>query len=144
LSTLVRMRNDVGPVMVTRYNLYVSAPVNGVIIPPLSTGQGIDKIDELAKNTLPASMATEWTDLTYMQIKAGNQAMYVFALAVVLVLLGLAGRFKILKFPLGVLWLWRCAGSVSSPECCCAGSPWTFSCRSASWCSSASRVRTPS
>ncbi len=103
LSTLARIRDDVGPVMVTRYNLYPSAPVNGVIIPPLSTGQGISVVEGLAEQTLPRSMQTEWTDLTYMQIKAGNTAMYVFALAVVFVFLALAALYESWTLPLAVI-----------------------------------------
>ena len=44
-------------------------------------------IDRMAVRTLPLSMKTEWTELTLMQIRAGNTAMYVFALAVVFVFL---------------------------------------------------------
>src|SRR5262249_26888670 len=77
LSTLVLVRGVGGPVMVTRYNLYGSAPVTGIIYPTvMSTGQGIEVVEKLAEETLPRSMGTEWTDLTYMQIKAGNTAMY--------------------------------------------------------------------
>jgi multidrug efflux pump len=89
--------------MVTRYNLYASAPVNGIIIPPLSSGQGIEVVERLADQTLPRSMATEWTDLTYMQIKAGNTAMYVFALAVVFVFLALAALYESWALPLAVI-----------------------------------------
>jgi multidrug efflux pump len=103
LNTLVRMSDVGGPVMVTRYNLYASAPINGVIIPPLSTGQGIAKVEEIVAETLPRTMATEWTDLTYMQIKAGNTAMYVFGLAVVLVFLALAALYESWSLPLAVI-----------------------------------------
>jgi hydrophobe/amphiphile efflux-1 (HAE1) family protein len=103
LSTLVRVSSVGGPVMVTRYNLYVSAPVNGIVIPPLSSGQGIAAIEELEQKTLPPSMASEWTDLTYMQIKAGNTAMYVFGLAVVFVFLALAALYESWSLPLAVI-----------------------------------------
>ncbi|HEV8062191.1 MAG TPA: multidrug efflux RND transporter permease subunit, partial [Gemmataceae bacterium] len=103
LSTLVRMSNVGGPVMVTRYNLYASAPVNGIIIPPLSSGEGIKVVDDLVDTVLPRSMGAEWTDLTYMQIKAGNTAMYVFGLAVVFVFLALAALYESWSLPLAVI-----------------------------------------
>ncbi len=103
LSTLVRMTNVGGPVMVTRYNLYASAPVNGIIIPPLSSGEGIKVVDDLVDTVLPRSMGAEWTDLTYMQIKAGNTAMYVFGLAVVFVFLALAALYESWSLPLAVI-----------------------------------------
>jgi multidrug efflux pump len=103
LSTLVRMSDVGGPIMVTRYNLYATAPITGLIIPPLSTGQGIAIVDRLVDEVLPRSMAAEWTDLTYMQIKAGNTALYVFPLAVVFVFLALAALYESWSLPLAVI-----------------------------------------
>ena len=103
LSTLVRMSNVGGPVMVTRYNLYASAPVNGIIIPPLSSGDGIKVVDGLVDDVLPRSMGAEWTDLTYMQIKAGDTALYVFGLAVVFVFLALAALYESWSLPMAVI-----------------------------------------
>ena len=103
LSTLVRMSNVGGPVMVTRYNLYASAPVNGIIIPPLSSGDGIKIVDRLVDEVLPRSMGAEWTDLTYMQIKAGDTALYVFGLAVVFVFLALAALYESWSLPMAVI-----------------------------------------
>jgi hydrophobe/amphiphile efflux-1 (HAE1) family protein len=103
LGTLVSVRDVGGPVMVTRYNLYGSAAVNGIPLPPLSSGGAIHLVENLAAQTLPRSMQTEWTDLTYMQIKAGNTAMYVFALAVVVVFLALAALYESWALPLAVI-----------------------------------------
>ena len=60
-------------------------------------------IDEMAVDTLPRSMKTEWTELTLMQIRAGNTAMYVFALAVVFVFLALAALYESWSLPLAVI-----------------------------------------
>jgi multidrug efflux pump len=103
LQTLVHIREVGGPAMVNRYNLYAAAPVTGGIMPPLSTGQGIDVVDRLADSTLPRSMAAEWTDLTFMEIKAGNTALYVFPLAVVFVFLALAALYESWSLPLAVI-----------------------------------------
>ncbi len=103
LSTLVRMSDVGGPVMITRYNLYQSAPINGIIIPPLSSGEGIKIVDNLVDTVLPRSMGAEWTDLTFMQIKAGNTALYVFGLAVVFVFLALAALYESWALPLAVI-----------------------------------------
>jgi hydrophobe/amphiphile efflux-1 (HAE1) family protein len=103
LSTLVDLHDVNGPIMVTRYNLYSAAPVNGVIFPTLSSGEAISMIDRMAVDTLPLSMKTEWTELTLMQIRAGNTAMYVFALAVVFVFLALAALYESWSLPLAVI-----------------------------------------
>ena len=106
LSTLVRMSDVGGPVMVTRlYNLYASAPVNGGSSSRRSAramGSHDGRIG-LVDDVLPRSMGSEWTDLTYMQIKAGNTAMYVFGLAVVFVFLALAALYESWSLPLAVI-----------------------------------------
>jgi len=103
LGTLVKVREVSGPVMVMRYNLYTAAPITGNIRPGASTGPVISSVDELAQQTLPRSMKTEWTELMFMQIRAGNTAMYVFALAVVFVFLALAALYESWALPLAVI-----------------------------------------
>lgn len=103
LGTLIRVHEIGGPVMITRYNLYSAAPVMGGGMPPLSSGQTIDLMQREAADVLPRSMSTEWTELTYMQIKAGNTAMFVFGGAVVFVFLVLAAQYESWSLPLAVI-----------------------------------------
>ena len=103
LGTVVDVRNLSGPAMVTRYNMYPAAPVNGSTAPGTSTGEAIATMDRLADQVLPRTSRTEWTELTYMQIAAGNTALYVFALAVVLVFLVLAALYESWTLPLAVI-----------------------------------------
>ncbi len=103
LGTLARMRDSGGPVLVIRYNLYPAAPVMGGAMPGLSSGQAIALMNRLARENLPRTMSTEWTELTYMQIKAGNTALYVFAGAVVFVFLVLAAQYESWTLPLAVI-----------------------------------------
>ena len=49
-------------------------------------------MDALAAAQLPSTMETEWTELTHLQLQAGNAAMFVFALAVMFVFLVLAAQ----------------------------------------------------
>ena len=103
LGTLVRVNNVGGPAMITRYNLYNAAIVMGGGMPPLSSGQAIDIMNKVALDTLPAAMSTEWTELTLMQIKAGNTALYVFGAAVVMVFLVLAAQYESWALPMAVI-----------------------------------------
>ncbi len=103
LATLVTPRDISGPVMVVRYNMYPSAPINGDTAPGVSTGQAISLMQKLADQTLPPAMAFQWTELTYMQILAGGAAMIVFTLAVVLVFLVLAAQYESWSLPLAVI-----------------------------------------
>ena len=60
-------------------------------------------MQEIADKELPRSMAFDWTELTYMQLQAGNTAVYVFALAVVFVFLVLAAQYESWKLPMAVI-----------------------------------------
>ncbi len=60
-------------------------------------------VNEIADSEMPRSMASEWTELTYLQLEAGNTALYVFALAVVFVFLVLAAQYESWKLPLAVI-----------------------------------------
>ena len=60
-------------------------------------------MDDLGKSELPQGMDLQWTELTYLQIQAGNTAIFVFGAAVVLVFLVLAAQYESLTLPLAVI-----------------------------------------
>ena len=60
--------------MVMRYNMYSATAITGNTPPGTSSGQAIDMMQEIADKKLPASMAYDWTELTYLQLQAGNTA----------------------------------------------------------------------
>jgi multidrug efflux pump len=102
LSTLMSLRDINGPVTVTRYNLYASAAVSGSVPPSVSSGEAIAAVDTAAE-ALPRTMATEWTELMFLQIRAGNTAIHVFLLAIVFVFLALAALYESWALPLAVI-----------------------------------------
>ncbi len=100
LGTLAKVKDVGGPVMVMRYNMYTSAAVNGNTAPGVSSGEAIDAIQTLADRD---GVPFEWTELTYMEILAGNVAMLVFAVGSTLVYLVLAAKYESWQLPLGVI-----------------------------------------
>ncbi|MEO5795991.1 MAG: efflux RND transporter permease subunit, partial [Rhodoferax sp.] len=62
-----------------------------------------DAINRIAAETLPKGMAFEWTELTYQEILAGNSAMLVFPLAILLVFLVLAAQYESLTLPVAII-----------------------------------------
>jgi multidrug efflux pump len=103
LGTLVQLRAVNGPVSVTRYNLYASAAISGSVPPEVSSSEAISAVNVAAERTLPRSMGIEWTELMFLQLRAGNTAIYVFALAVVFVFLALAALYESWALPLAVI-----------------------------------------
>ena len=102
LGTLVTPREITGPLTLTRYNLSVSAAVNGNA-QEISTGDAIDRIKRLANDDLPLSMKIEWTELMFMQIRAGDKALYAFLLSILCVFLALSALYESWSLPLAVI-----------------------------------------
>jgi multidrug efflux pump len=103
LSSIVDVRESYGPDRVTRYNGYPAAEVNGAPSPGTSSGDAEDSIAALASAELPQDMTYEWTDLTYQKILAGNTAVFVFPLCILLVFLVLAAQYESFRLPLAVI-----------------------------------------
>jgi multidrug efflux pump len=103
LSALMQVRSSYGPERAARYNGYLSADINGGPAPGHSSGQAQDAIQRIAAETLPAGISYEWTELTYQEILAGNSAVWVFPLAILLVFLVLAAQYESLTLPLSII-----------------------------------------
>src|SRR5207245_2331962 len=82
LSTLMTVEEEVGPQVITRYNMYPSAAIIGGAAPGVSSGQALGLMEQMAGQTLPGSMGYEWTGMSYQEKQVGGQAGWVFALAV--------------------------------------------------------------
>jgi hypothetical protein len=100
---VARVRLAGGPLVLTRYNMYPAAAINGNVSTGVSTGQGILALEELARRELPSSMSYEWTEITYLEKLSANTGMIVFALSVVFVFLLLAALYESWSLPLAVI-----------------------------------------
>ncbi len=103
LSTFVKVSDSAGPDRVMHYNGFLTAEINGAAAPGYSSGQAEAAMERLLKAELPNGMSFEWTELTYQQILAGNTAMFVFPLCVLLAFLVLAAQYESWSLPLAVI-----------------------------------------
>jgi hydrophobe/amphiphile efflux-1 (HAE1) family protein len=103
LGSFVTVKRSAGPDRVMHYNSYPTAEINGGPSPGFSSGQAQAAMEQLARQELPNGMSFEWTELTYQQIIAGNTAVLVFPLVVLLVFLVLAAQYESLSLPLAVI-----------------------------------------
>ncbi len=116
LGTLADLREINGPSSVTRYNLYSAAAITGNLQTGLSSGDAIKTVDRIAASALPLSMKADWTELMFMQKRAGNTSFYVFGFSVICVFLALAALYESWSLPLAVILvvplclLWSVAG----------------------------------
>ncbi|MCP9337733.1 efflux RND transporter permease subunit [Stutzerimonas xanthomarina] len=103
LSTFVKVSDSSGPDRVMHYNGFLTAEINGAAAPGYSSGQAEAAMERLLQAELPNGMSFEWTELTYQQILAGNTAMFVFPLCVLLAFLVLAAQYESWSLPLAVI-----------------------------------------
>ena len=85
------------------YNLYPSATIIGQPAPGFSSGDALGLMDEIAAKALPPGSASEWTAMSYQEKAVGNQMYVVFALAILLVYLVLAGQYESWLAPVSVV-----------------------------------------
>jgi multidrug efflux pump len=103
LGSVVKVRESFGPSQGLRYNAYPAADINGGPAAGVSSGEAVDVMERLAAEVLPNGITAEWTDLTYQQILAGNTAIFVFPLCVLLAFLVLAAQYESWTLPLAVI-----------------------------------------
>ncbi len=103
LGTLVKVVETHGPDRAMRYNGYPAAEINGGPAAGYSSGQAEALITKLLNDRLPRGASFEWTDLTYQRILAGNSAIYVYPLCVLLVFLVLAALYESFRLPLAII-----------------------------------------
>lgn len=105
LGSVVQVSETFGPESAVRYNGYRAADVNGNPAAGFSSGEAEAKIIEILDETLPAGMTYEWTELSYQQQLAGNTALWIFPLCILLVFMVLAAQYESLTLPLAVVMI---------------------------------------
>src|SRR5499426_1191347 len=105
LAALLKVNATSGPERAIRYNGFLSADINGGAAPGFSTGEAQAAVARIAAETLPQGFGFEWTDLTYQEILAGNSAILVYPLAILLVFLVLAALYESLALPLSIIMI---------------------------------------
>ena len=103
LGSVLTVKQSYGPDQVTHYNGYPSADINGSAAPGVSSGEAVAVMEQIAASTLPNGIGFEWTELTYQQKLAGNTAIFVFPLCVLLVFLVLAAQYESWSLPLVII-----------------------------------------
>ncbi|MCK9376716.1 MAG: multidrug efflux RND transporter permease subunit [Syntrophobacterales bacterium] len=94
LGSLLKVNRTLGSELVTRYNLYPAASIFGAAAPGFSSGQALNLMGQVAKNTLPRGMSYDWTATSFQEKQVGNQAYFIYALSITLVFLVLAAQYE--------------------------------------------------
>lgn len=102
-STFITIEKVYGPEVLTRYNMYMSAMINGEPADGYSSGDAIAAVERVAKETLPRGFDIEWSGMTREEILSGNQTVYIFLICLLFVYLLLAAQYESFLLPLPVL-----------------------------------------
>lgn len=102
-STFIKLERVYGPEVLTRYNMYMSAMINGESAEGYSSGEAIAAVEKIAAEKLPSRFELQWSGMTREEILSGNQTIYIFALCILFVYLLLAAQYESLLLPFPVL-----------------------------------------
>ncbi|AFK03602.1 transporter, hydrophobe/amphiphile efflux-1 (HAE1) family [Emticicia oligotrophica DSM 17448] len=98
-----RIERVYGPEQLTRYNMYVSAMLNGEAADGYSSGDAIKAIEEVAKTELPRGYTYEWSGMTREEVLSGDQVIYIFIICLIFVYLLLSAQYESFMLPLPVI-----------------------------------------
>ena len=103
LGTMVSITPTVGPSLLSLYNFYPSSTMLGLPATGFSSGEAMTLMEQIAAKASPPGTGYEWTAMSYQEKLVGNQIYYIFALAMLLVYLVLAGQYESWFMPVAVL-----------------------------------------
>ncbi|MCL2710922.1 MAG: efflux RND transporter permease subunit [Planctomycetaceae bacterium] len=102
LEAFTKVEEIAGPQQLTRYNMFPSVSMLGIIHPMRSTGEGIQRMEELSK-TLPDGFSYDWSGLTYQEKRVGTATAIFFAVSVMFTFLILAAQYESWSAPLIIM-----------------------------------------
>ncbi len=103
LSTLINYKATVAAPLITHFNIFRSAEVDGSTPQGYSTGQGIEALKETADKYLPEGYTYEFSGLSLEEIKAGSTTVYIFIFSITFVFLFLAALYESWSVPFSVM-----------------------------------------
>ena len=103
LSTVVRVRETTGPQVISHFNMFRSAQLNGTAAPGSSSGQALAEMERLADAALPPGFGYAWSGVSLEEVQAGGQSFAIFGIGLLLVYLTLAAQYESLVLPIIVL-----------------------------------------
>jgi HAE1 family hydrophobic/amphiphilic exporter-1 len=102
-SSFIKLRKLQGPNEITRFNVYNSASIRALPAKGYTTGDAIEAIRTVAKQTLPQNYDVAWEGLSFDEASRGNEAVYIFIVVLLFVYLVLAAQYESFIVPMAVI-----------------------------------------
>jgi HAE1 family hydrophobic/amphiphilic exporter-1 len=103
LDSIVKIRETTNPTVISHYNLFRTAEINGSAKPGYSSGQALQSMERLAKQVLPLGYSFEWTGISLEEIESGSQSIMLFGLGLLVVYLTLSAQYESFVLPFIIL-----------------------------------------
>ncbi|MGB6158819.1 MAG: multidrug efflux RND transporter permease subunit [Acidobacteriaceae bacterium] len=103
LDNLVTIENTSGPQVISHYNLFRAAEIDGSAAPGYSTSEGLAAMEDVANKNMMHGMAYEWTGLSLEEIESAGKAVIIFGLGILVVYLTLAALYESFALPFIIL-----------------------------------------
>jgi HAE1 family hydrophobic/amphiphilic exporter-1 len=103
LDGLVSIRETSAPQVISHYDLFRSAEINGSPAPGYSSGQALAAMDTLARRVLPPGIGFSWSGLSLEELESGGKSFLLFGLGVLFIYLTLAAQYESFALPLIIL-----------------------------------------
>jgi hydrophobic/amphiphilic exporter-1 (mainly G- bacteria), HAE1 family len=103
LDSIVKIHETTNPTVISHYNLFRSAEINGSAKPGFSSGQAIQAMERTAKQVLPTGYSYEWTGISLEEIESGSQSLLLFGLGLLVVYLTLSAQYESFVLPFIIL-----------------------------------------
>ena len=103
LESVIRVEQVATPQVISHYNIYRAATVNGAAAAGRSSGEAIASMDAIADRTLPKGFGYEWSGIAREELESGSTAVLLFGLGLLVVYLTLAAQYESFSLPFIVL-----------------------------------------
>jgi HAE1 family hydrophobic/amphiphilic exporter-1 len=103
LASLVTVSETTAPQVISHYNLFRSAEINGAAAAGRSSGQAIAAMEALARRVLPQGFGYEWSGQSLEEIRSGGQSLLLFGLGLLVVYLTLSAQYESFTLPFIIL-----------------------------------------
>jgi HAE1 family hydrophobic/amphiphilic exporter-1 len=103
LGTLISYRPTETAPLISHFNIFRSAEVDGIGAPGVSSAAAMKALGDVAAKVLPEGYTYEFSGLSYEEIKAGSATVYIFIFSITFVFLFLAALYESWSVPFSVL-----------------------------------------
>ncbi len=103
LDNLLTISQTTTPQVISHYNLFRSAEIDGAAAPGFSSGQALSVMEQLSSKFLPQGYSYEWTGLSLEELASGSTALLLFGLGTLVVYLTLSAQYESFVLPFIVL-----------------------------------------